>query len=324
MKKPPRTSRECLISDMEHKSVLLNETIDMLDVKEDGVYLDCTLGRGGHSSEILKRCPKGHVYSFDMDQSAINESRERLAAIGGNFTLIHAPFEELGPVLDELGIDKVDGITMDLGVSSPQFDDGERGFSYRSDARLDMRMDQSQDLSAYEVVNTYPEAELARILKVYGEEPFARRIAAKIAEARAQKPVETTFELVDIIKSALPAKVLSKKGHPAKRTFQAIRIEVNHELSQLETVLNEGLKRLRPGGRMAVITFHSLEDRLVKETFRRAALPPKIDRRMPVQGIEKLEYRLLNRKPVTASELELNENKRAHSARLRGIEKNPD
>jgi 16S rRNA (cytosine1402-N4)-methyltransferase len=303
---------------------MLNECIDMLAIKEDGIYVDCTLGRGGHSEQILKRCPKGHLYAFDLDQKAIDESAKRLAAVSDNFTLVHEPFQNLGAVLDYYNIKQVDGILMDLGVSSPQFDDASRGFSYRENARLDMRMNQEQELSAYEVVNNYSKEELVRILRDYGEEPFANKIASKIIEARTVQPIETTFELVDVIKSALPAKVLSKKGHPAKQTFQAIRIEVNRELEQLEIVLNEGLKRLAPGGRMAVITFHSLEDRMVKGIFKQAAVPKKVDKRLPVQGIEKLEYQLLNRKPVTASVSELNENKRAHSAKLRGIEKKPE
>ena len=303
-------------------SVLLNETIEMLNVKEDGVYVDCTLGRGGHSSEILKRCPKGHLYAFDLDKNAIAESTPRLASVGTNFTCVHEPFENLGSVLDSFNIEKVDGILMDLGVSSPQFDDGARGFSYREDARLDMRMNQDQDVSAYEVVNTYSVEDLTRIFRDYGEDPFAYKIAKKIEEVRQSQPIETTFELVEVIKMALPAAVLRKKGHPAKKVFQAIRIEVNQELSQLEIVLKEGLKRLKPNGRMVVITFHSLEDRMVKDIFKSVAVAKKVDKRIPQLGIEKLEYHLLNRKPVLASQEELERNNRAHSAKLRGIERN--
>lgn len=303
---------------MEHISVLLNESIEMLQIKEDGVYVDCTLGRGGHSSEILKRCPNGHLYAFDCDQNAIDESYDRLKAIGDNFTCIHSPFQNLKEELLKFGITGVDGIFMDLGVSSPQFDDGARGFSYRMDARLDMRMDQSQSLDAYEVVNTYDVEDLIRILRIYGEEPFAVKIAHKIV---ANRPIETTFQLVDVIKSALPAAVLRKKGHPAKQTFQAIRIEVNHELEQLEIVLRDGLKLLNPGGRMAVITFHSLEDRLVKDIFKEVAVAKKVNKRLPQMGIENLEYQLVNRKPVLASSEELEFNNRAHSAKLRGVEK---
>lgn len=303
---------------MEHISVLLNETIDMLHIKEDGIYVDCTLGRGGHSSEILKRCTKGHLYAFDCDQNAIDESKARLEDIGDNFTCIHSPFENLKNELEKRGIYQVDGILMDLGVSSPQFDDKDRGFSYRMNARLDMRMDQTQSLDAYKVVNGYDIEDLIRILKVYGEEPFAAKIAHKIVENR---PIETTFELVDVIKMALPNAVLRKKGHPAKQTFQAIRIEVNHELEQLEVVLNDGLEMLAPHGRMAVITFHSLEDRLVKETFKSVAVAKKVNKRLPQLGEEELVYQLVNRKPVLASSIELENNNRAHSAKLRGIEK---
>ena len=307
---------------MEHISVLLNEAVEMLNVKNDGIYVDCTLGRGGHSSEILKRCRKGHLYCFDMDQDAIDESIPRLEKEGTNFTCIHAPFEKLGPVLDEYHVDQVDGILMDLGVSSPQFDDGQRGFSYREDSRLDMRMDQQSPLSAYEVINTYSLEELTEVFKTYGEEPFAYRIAKEIVKRRENAPIETTFQLVDAVKAALPNAVLKKKGHPAKRVFQAVRIEVNHELSQLQTVLIEWLKRLKPQGRMVVITFHSLEDRIVKNAFRSVAVAKKVDKRIPQLGVEKLEYHLLTRKPVTASDEELKNNPRARSAKLRGIERN--
>lgn len=310
------------MTEMKHVSVLLDESIEMLDIKNDGIYVDCTLGRGGHSEQILKRCPDGHLFAFDLDMNAIEESRPRLEAVSDNFTLVHEPFENLGKVLDQYGIDKVDGILMDLGVSSPQFDDASRGFSYRYDARLDMRMNQEQDLDAWKVVNTYSQEDLKRIFRDYGEEPFAGKIAARICETRSIRPIDTTFELVDVIRSALPASVLRKKGHPAKQVFQALRIEVNQELKQLQAVLEEGLKRLAPHGRMAVITFHSLEDRMVKKTFAKAALPEKTNKRIPQSGMEKLEYHLINRKPVQASEKELEENTRAHSAKLRGIERN--
>lgn len=310
------------MTEMKHVSVLLDESIDMLNIKKDGIYVDCTLGRGGHSEQILKRCPEGHLFAFDLDMNAIEESRPRLSAISDNFTLVHEPFENLGRVLDEHKISQVDGILMDLGVSSPQFDDASRGFSYRYDARLDMRMNQEAELDAWKVVNTYSQEDLTRIFREYGEDPFASKIARKICETRSNRPINTTFELVDVIRSALPPAVLRKKGHPAKQVFQALRIEVNQELAQLQKVLDEGLKRLAPGGRMAVITFHSLEDRMVKKTFAKAALPPKTDKRLPQMGIENLEYRLINRKPVLASDQELAENSRAHSAKLRGIERN--
>ena len=306
---------------MEHISVLLNESIDMLQVKDDGIYVDCTLGRGGHSSEILKRCTKGHLYALDCDQTAIDQSTTRLARVGSNFTCIHTPYEKLNEVLDAQGVGKVDGIIMDLGVSSPQFDDGTRGFSYRSDARLDMRMDQSQTLDAWTVVNTYSQEELTRLLKQYGQEPFAYKIAASIISRRAEHTIDTTFELVDLIKSVLPQKVLNKKGHPAKRSFQAIRMEVNGELDQLQVALEAGIHRLKPGGRLCVITFHSLEDRLVKNAFKAVATPKKVDRRLPATGIEVLEYRFINKKPIIASDEELAANKRSHSTKLRGIER---
>lgn len=309
---------------MKHVSVLLNESIEMLQVKEDGIYVDCTLGRGGHSEQILKRCPKGHLYAFDLDAQAIEESRPRLEAVSDNFTLIHEPFENLDKALDRYGVGQVDGILMDLGVSSPQFDDAERGFSYRSDARLDMRMNRDQSLDAWTVVNTYPKEDLVRILREYGEEPFAPKIAAAIVAAREQAPIDTTFQLVDIIKSALPAAVLRKKGHPAKQTFQALRLEFNQELEQLKAVLQKGMDRLKPGGRMVVITFHSLEDRIVKKAFAQAAVPAKTNKRLPQTGIENLEYQLINRKPVLASAEEVEENNRAHSAKLRGIERNEE
>ena len=309
---------------MEHISVLLKESIDLLEIREDGIYVDCTLGRGGHSSKILKRIPHGHLYAFDLDQQAIDESRPRLEAISDRFTLIHAPFDDLDRELDRLHVGKVDGILMDLGVSSPQFDDPERGFSYRFDARLDMRMDQSQTLDAACIVNTYSREELLRVLREYGEEPNANRIVNAILQAREVAPIETTFQLSDLIRQALPAAVLKKKGHPAKQTFQALRMEVNRELPQLRSALEQGLRRLKVGGRMAVITFHSLEDRIVKQAFAAAALPKKVNRRIPIAGDEELEYRLINRKPIQSTAEELEENNRAHSAKLRGVERIAD
>ncbi len=306
---------------MEHYSVLLQESIEMLHVKENGIYVDCTLGRGGHSSEILKRLTSGHLYALDMDQNAIDQSTARLAAISDAFTCIHTPYEHLQEVLKAHGITQVDGIVMDLGVSSPQFDDASRGFSYRFDARLDMRMDQSQSLDAYQVVNTYEKEDLIRIFQKYGEEPFAAKIANEIVKARSEKDIETTFELVEVIKAALPMRVLNKKGHPAKKVFQAIRMEVNQELPQLQSALEQGLNLLKSDGRLVVITFHSLEDRIVKNAFKEVAVPKKVDKRLPQIGIENLEYQLLNRKPVLASEQELHENSRSHSAKLRGIKK---
>ncbi|WP_276933865.1 16S rRNA (cytosine(1402)-N(4))-methyltransferase RsmH [Dielma fastidiosa] len=308
---------------MKHTSVLLQECIDSLVIKPNGIYVDGTLGRAGHSSEILKRIPNGHLYCFDKDQQAILESEGRLAAIGSNFTIIHAGFKNLKSELQNRGVDEIDGLLLDLGVSSPQFDEASRGFSYRYDAPLDMRMDQSQPLSAYEVVNTYEFNELMRIFYRYGEDSFAKQVARKIEQARSVKPIETTFELVDIIKSAYPAKVLNSKGHPAKKIFQAIRIEVNDELSELETVLEDALAMLKISGRVAVISFHSLEDRIVKETFVRMSSQPKIDKRIPLLPgqLEEAPYRLVTKKPILAGEAELKENNRSHSAKLRVIER---
>ena len=308
---------------MKHTSVLLQECIDSLVIKPNGIYVDGTLGRAGHSSEILKRIPNGHLYCFDKDQQAILESEGRLAAIGSNFTIIHAGFKNLKSELQNRGVDEIDGLLLDLGVSSPQFDEASRGFSYRYDAPLDMRMDQSQPLSAYEVVNTYEFNELMRIFYRYGEDSFAKQVARKIEQARSVNPIETTFELVDIIKSAYPAKVLNSKGHPAKKIFQAIRIEVNDELSELETVLEDALAMLKIGGRVAVISFHSLQDRIVKETFVRMSSQPKIDKRIPLLPgqLEEAPYRLVTKKPILAGEAELKENNRSHSAKLRVIER---
>lgn len=308
---------------MKHYSVLLNESIDSLVIKENGIYVDGTLGRAGHSSEILKRIPNGHLYCFDKDEQAIAESKERLDQIADNYTCIHAGFMNLKEQLALLNIEKIDGLILDLGVSSPQFDEAERGFSYRFDAPLDMRMDQSQSLSAYEVVNEYEFNDLFRIFTQYGEDPFAKQVARKIEAARKVQPIKTTFELVDIIKSAYPSKVLNSKGHPAKKIFQAIRIEVNNELNELRICLNDALEMLNVDGRIAVISFHSLEDRIVKETFQKASSAPKIDKRIPLRAdqIESAPYRLINKKPILANEQELNENNRSHSAKLRVIER---
>ena len=295
---------------MKHYSVLLQESIDNLAIHSDGIYVDGTLGRGGHSAEILARIPQGHLYAFDRDASAIEESRERLAQIGNNVTLIR-------------GVTGIDGMVLDLGVSSPQFDEAQRGFSYRFDAPLDMRMDQSQKLSAYQVVNEWEYQELVRIFFQFGEESFAKQIARKIEKAREVKPIETTFALVDVIKSALPAKVLNKKGHPAKKVFQAIRIAVNDELGELQLVLRDALELLHVGGRLCVISFQSLEDRIVKDTFSSCSKPKQYDKRIPIlpQDMEAAPYRLLNKKPITATEEELRENMRSHSAKLRCIER---
>lgn len=308
---------------MKHVSVLLNETVDLLNVKPDGIYVDGTLGRGGHTSLLLSRLTTGHVYAFDKDQQAIEESKVNLQKYEGKVTFIHSDFGNMKEALKEYGISKVDGVMMDLGVSSPQFDDPSRGFSYRFDARLDMRMDQSQDLDAYKVVNTYSFANLTKILSRYGEVRFAKQIARTIEKARQEKPIETTFELVDIIKSALPAAELRKKGHPAKQTFQALRIEVNDELGSLRRGLEEACDLLNVHGRCAVITFHSLEDRMVKQTFKDLTTAPFVDPKIPltVDQMEQASFLNLTKKPIVADEEESIENRRSHSAKLRGIER---
>ena len=308
---------------MKHVSVLLNETVDLLNVKPDGIYVDGTLGRGGHTSLLLSRLTTGHVYAFDKDQQAIEESKVNLQKYEGKVTFIHSDFGNMKEALKEYGIYKVDGVMMDLGVSSPQFDDPSRGFSYRFDASLDMRMDQSQDLDAYKVVNTYSFANLTKILSRYGEVRFAKQIARAIEKARQEKPIETTFELVDIIKSALPAAELRKKGHPAKQTFQALRIEVNDELGSLRRGLEEACDLLNVHGRCAVITFHSLEDRMVKQTFKDLTTAPFVDPKIPltVDQMEQASFLNLTKKPIVADEEESIENRRSHSAKLRGIER---
>jgi 16S rRNA (cytosine1402-N4)-methyltransferase len=311
---------------MEHISVLLHETVDSLNVKEDGIYVDGTLGRGGHSKELLSKLTTGHLYAFDKDATAIEESKLVLKDYLDKVTFIHNDFCHMKECLNDLGIQKVDGVMMDLGVSSPQFDDPSRGFSYRFDAKLDMRMDQSQSLSAYEIVNTYSFEDLIHILLKYGEERNAKQIARAIEKRRAIKPIETTFELVDVIKSALPNKVLNKKGHPAKQTFQALRIETNHELDSLEEGLKEACELLNVNGRIAVITFHSLEDRIVKYVFRELSSVPYVDPKIPLKETEKEipNFTLITKKPIESNEEELTENHRAHSAKLRVIERTKD
>lgn len=308
---------------MKHESVLLKESIEGLAIQPTGVYVDGTLGRGGHSLEIIQKLTSGHLYMFDKDQQAIVESRERLKDYLSNATFIRGDFRKMKELLQEYGVTSVDGILLDLGVSSPQLDDGERGFSYRYDARLDMRMDQSQTLTAYEIVNHYDYHQLVKILFEYGEEKNAKQIARAIEKQRAISPIETTFQLVDCIKSALPQKILNKKGHPAKQTFQAIRIAVNDELKGLEEVLIDGISLLNPNGRFCVITFHSLEDRIVKRAFEKVTKAEVVDKRIPLRSneIEEKEYELVNKKPILASEEELEENNRSHSAKLRILRK---
>lgn len=304
-----------------HISVLLNESIQQLNIKKNGVYVDCTLGGGGHSSEILKRIPNGHLYAFDQDSFAINTADEKLKKIASNYTLINENFVNIKVALEEENVYGVDGILYDLGVSSFQLDIPERGFSYRFDGPLDMRMDQTAELDAYTVVNTYDEKSLVRILFEYGEEKFARLIARKIVSEREKKPIETTLELVEIIKKALPASALRNSSHPAKQTFQAIRIEVNHELDILKKALEDGLSLLNKNGRMVVITFHSLEDRIVKKLFKeKATLQLPKDLPYIPEGYE-IEFKLINSKVILPSESEISNNLRSHSAKMRVIEK---
>ncbi len=304
---------------MKHVSVLLNESIDSLNIKDDGIYVDCTLGYGGHSSEILKRIKRGHLFAFDQDKNAIKASNERLSEIGNNYTIIKSNFVNMKERLLELNVNEVDGILFDLGVSSPQLDEEERGFSFHKDAKLDMRMDQDSSFSAYDVVNTYTESELARILFTYGEEKYAKSIAKNIVKTRTNKPIETTFELVDVIKASVPEKYMRDK-HPARKTFQAIRIEVNHELDILESSMMDSLSMLKVGGILSVITFHSLEDRIVKNVFKNVtSIDPKV-KGLPNIPEEYLpNYELVNNKAIKPSQVELDENNRSRSSKLRVI-----
>lgn len=302
-----------------HIPVLLTEVLDGLNIKKDGIYVDLTLGRAGHASEILARAPLGHIYGVDQDIEAIAASRTRLSAVGPNFTLIHANFLEAAAQLHALGVLAVDGVLMDLGVSSPQFDEGERGFSYRFDAPLDMRMDQTtMTRTAFDIVNFESLQVLTTIFRDYGEEKFAYKIAQKIVEIRQHKSINTTFDLVDIIKQAKPQKELAKKGHPAKQVFQALRIAVNDELNVLEKTLSQVIPLLKPNGRLAVITFQSLEDRIVKNMFKAVAVVEG-NKYLPYQ--KEAEYRLINRKVITASASELENNNRAAPAKLRILER---
>ena len=306
---------------MEHYSVLLNEAISLLDVKKDGTYVDLTLGRGGHSSKILEKLENGHLYSFDLDIEAINESRPRLEKISKNFTLIHANFASYLEELQARGVEEVDGIIIDLGVSSPQFDDAERGFSYRFDGPLDMRMNKDASISAKEIVNTYSLEELTKIFREYGEDKDSYRVAKKIVIEREKKEIETTFELVEIIKKAKPYSSLEKKGHPAKQIFQALRIETNHELDNLKKVLSTFDKILKKSGRIVIISFHSLEDRLVKERFKELSVT--IGSRHELVPSKEIEapYLALTKKAIRPSEDELIDNHRSNSALLRAIMK---
>ena len=309
----------------EHYSVLLNESIDGLNIKPDGIYVDCTLGGAGHSSVILSKLNEnGHLYAFDQDPIAIENAEAMLATYieKGMVTLIKANFRNIKEELETLGVYGVDGILYDLGVSSPQLDQAERGFSYRYDAPLDMRMDQEQELTARVIVNEWPFGELVKIFYRYGEEKFSKQIARKIEKIRETQPIETTGELVEIIKDCIPAPARRKGGHPAKRIFQALRIAVNDELSAIEDSIEDGLKMLNVGGRMSVISFQSLEDRIVKVLFKEAGSKEDTLPLLPILPEEyEADYKLISRKPILPNEAELSENSRSQSAKLRIIER---
>lgn len=303
-----------------HKSVLLEESIEMLNIKNGGVYVDATLGFGGHSSEILKKNKKGKLFCFDQDEMAVNYSSDKLSKIGSNFEIIKANFENLKEELNKRGIDKIDGILFDIGVSSVQLDMAERGFSFHNDSKLDMRMDTSSDFSAYNVVNEYSYQELVDIFYKYGEEKYSTSIAKNIIKYRENKTIETTLELVEIIKNSVPMKV-KREGHPARRVFQAIRIEVNRELDVLASALEQAIELLDVGGRICVITFHSLEDRIVKNVFKKYSEVDSMFKNLPFIPEEYQPILKLVGKSITPSDKELEENNRARSSRLRVAEK---
>lgn len=310
------------MSEFTHSPVLLEECLEGLNIRPDGVYLDGTLGRAGHSREIAKRLTTGRLICVDRDMAALDAAGERLSQWLDRVTLVHSNFDRVGAILEELGLPGADGMLFDLGVSSPQLDDGRRGFSYMADAPLDMRMDQSSGLTAADVVNTWPQEELKRILFQYGEERYAPLIAAAIVRRRGDKPIATTLELVDVIKSAMPGKALKEKQHPAKRTFQAVRIAVNDELGAVERMLESAVPHLNKGGRLCVITFHSLEDRIVKTGLtgfaRGCTCPPDF----PVCVCGKTpDVKLMNKKPILPTQQEIDENPRSRSAKLRVAEK---
>ena len=310
------------MSEFYHVSVLLDECIHALNIKPDGIYVDGTLGGAGHSSQIAARLTTGRLIGIDRDPKALKAAGERLAPFGDRVTLVHSNFSQLDEVLDNLGIEGVDGILLDLGVSSPQLDEAERGFSYMADAPLDMRMNSEDSLTAFEVVNTWPKEELRRILYEYGEERYAPQIAAAIDRRRAQMPIETTLELVDVIRSAMPPAALREKQHPAKRSFQAIRIAVNDELGAVGRVLEVAVPKLNRKGRLAIITFHSLEDRLVKNGMAANAKGCTCPPNFPVCICgNKPKVKLISKKPIVSGEAELERNPRARSAKLRVCEK---
>ncbi|MES9684641.1 16S rRNA (cytosine(1402)-N(4))-methyltransferase [Bacillus sp. AFS001701] len=307
----------------EHITVLLKETVDSLDINEDGIYVDCTLGGGGHSEYLLSQLSsKGRLIAFDQDETAIRHAKERLNKYENQLTIVKSNFKHIKEELHHLGIYEVDGILFDLGVSSPQLDVAERGFSFHQDAPLDMRMNQEQTLSAYEVVNDWPYEQLVKIFFRYGEEKFSKQVARRIEELRAKKPIETTFELVEIIKDAIPAPARRTGGHPAKRIFQAIRIAVNDELGVFEEALKDAITLIKPKGRISVITFHSLEDRICKTIFKEASSLPPLPPGLPIIPDEfKPKLKLVTRKPLLPTDEEVEFNKRARSAKLRVAEK---
>lgn len=309
--------------EFEHKSVLLDETINGLNIKPDGIYVDGTLGGGGHAYEVCTRLgTKGSIIGIDQDAAAIEAADARLNDFGEKVTIVRSNYCDMKSKLHELGIDKVDGIVLDLGVSSYQLDTAERGFSYREDAPLDMRMDTRQKMTARDIVNDYEEMELYRVIRDYGEDKFAKNIAKHIVAARKVKPIETTGELTEIIRASIPMKYQKKSGHPAKRTFQAIRIELNRELEVLKDSLDDMIDLLNPGGRLCIITFHSLEDRIVKSAFRKNENPCTCPSDFPVCVCGKVSKgSILTRKPILPSEEEMEENSRAKSAKLRIFER---
>ena len=304
-----------------HRPVMLDECIDNLAIKPDGIYVDGTAGGGGHSFAIASRLTTGRLIAIDQDEAAIAAASARLAPLGERAVVVRSNFRQIAQVCEQLGVVGIDGLLLDLGVSSYQLDTPERGFSYQADAPLDMRMDKRNPLSAYEVVNTYPQEELRRILFEYGEERFAARIAARIVKERENAPIRTTYQLSELIKSAMPA-AARDGGHPAKRSFQAIRIEVNGELDVIAPAIESAVARMNPGGRIAIITFHSLEDRIVKQTFAKLATGCTCPKSLPVCVCgNKPKIRLVSKKPILPSECELAENPRSHSAKLRVAEK---
>ena len=310
------------MSEFHHVSVLLDECIEGLNIRPDGIYVDGTLGGAGHSSHIAAKLTTGRLVGIDRDTVALAAAAQRLEPYKARVSLVHANFSQIDNALDELGIDKVDGILLDLGVSSPQLDDGERGFSYMVDAPLDMRMDRADAQDAHQIVNTWSYEELKRILYDYGEERYAPQIAAAICRRREETPIETTLELVDIIRSAMPPAALREKQHPAKRSFQAIRIAVNDELNSVAKVMEAAIPRLNPGGRLAVITFHSLEDRIVKSAMASAAKGCTCPPNFPVCVCgKKPQVKIITRKPIVSTDAELERNPRARSAKLRICEK---